>query len=232
MASPAQDKAGWPASKTMTPLDLRFRTMPYLFFRKTLTPEPGAGGLARSFTLEFWRPGGLRLRPMGFPAMPFLVWGLCHRLRVFRSRDYAIVIIRQGGAVVHRTCLLPAHFRFPFMNPGDLQAAGIWTRPDRRGTGLGLAALQAVFQRLENPQRILWYMVREDNLPSVRLAKKAGFRLWGQGLKHTVLGIGLLGFFHITQGPNLLATRQPGPVRQVLSSTCSARRQGSQSPQD
>jgi len=125
--------------------------MPYLFFRKTMTPEPGAGSLAPELTLEFWRPGGLRLRPVGFPAMPFLVWGLCHRLRVFRSRDYAIVIIRRGGAVVHRTCLLPAHFRFPFMKPGDLQAAGIWTRPDQRGTGLGLVALQAVFQRLKTP---------------------------------------------------------------------------------
>ncbi|MDR3670101.1 MAG: GNAT family N-acetyltransferase [Holophaga sp.] len=179
--------------------------MPFLFFKKIMSGDPGPASLPAGFTLEVWRPGRLRLRlrPRGFPALPFLVWGCWHFLRVFRSRDYAIVLIYQGEALVHRTCLLPAHFRFPFMRPGELQAAGIWTRPDRRGLGLGLVALGELSRRIRGT---LWYMVREDNLPSIRLAEKAGFLRWGRGLKRVSLG-GPLGCYEITEG--LQARRVP-----------------------
>jgi RimJ/RimL family protein N-acetyltransferase len=169
-----------------------------------LSSDPAPAPLPPGFTLELWRPGRLRLRPRGLPALPFLVWGWWHALRVFRSRDYAIVLIFEGEALVHRTCLLPAHFRFPFMGPGDLQTAGIWTHPDRRGAGLGLVALREILRRCEDPSRTLWYMVREDNLPSIRLAEKAGFHRWGRGGKRAWLGLGALGRYRITEGPGQL----------------------------
>jgi RimJ/RimL family protein N-acetyltransferase len=134
-------------------------------------------------------------------------------LRLFRSRDYAIVLIHEGDTLVHRTCLLPAHFRFPFMKPGELQTAGIWTRPDKRGLGLGLMAMRAVFQRLEDPGRTLWYMVREDNHASIRLAEKAGFRLWGRGGKRVSPGLGLLGKYHIIEGSGTRAPDLEWPAR-------------------
>ena len=164
-----------------------------------------AAPLPAGLTLAFWRPGWFRLRPGGFPAMPFLIWGWCHALRVFHSRDYAIVLIFEGGTLVHRTCLLPAHFRFPFMRAGELQAAGIWTHPDKRGAGLALLALRAVCQRMEDPGRTLWYMVRENNAASIRLAQKAGFQVWGRGRKVFARGLGLPGVFSITEGPTLRA---------------------------
>jgi RimJ/RimL family protein N-acetyltransferase len=134
-------------------------------------------------------------------------------LRVFATRDYAILLIFQGERVVHRTCLLPAHFRFPFMGPGDLQAAGIWTAPEHRGTGLGQVALEAILQRLEDPARTLWYMVRADNHASIRLAQKAGFQLWGRGLKRARLGLGPLGRFDITTETDPQGLRPPDRIR-------------------
>ena len=196
----------------------------YLFYKRPLLPGPPTQPLAPGLTLAFWRPSGTRLWPRGFAPSPFLLWGLFHVLRVFATRDYAMVLIFHGSTLVHRTCLLPAHYRFPFMRPGDLQAAGIWTHPDKRGTGLGLVALQEAAWRLQNPERVLWYMVREDNQPSIRLAEKGGFHLWGQGAKVALLGIGLLGAFTITEGPNLHRTRQPGRIRQQLFRTSAGRR--------
>jgi RimJ/RimL family protein N-acetyltransferase len=168
----------------------------YLFFKKTLTPGPKLSPLPQGLTLAFWHPGRFRLRPRGFPARPFLVWGWCHLLGAFASRDYAIVLIYEGETLVHRTCLLPAHFRFPFMAPGDLQAAGIWTHPKQRGRGLGLAALRAVFHQFQGSGRTLWYMVREDNPASIRLAEKAGFQPWGRGRKLSWLGV-----FRLSEAP-------------------------------
>jgi len=191
--------------------------MRYLFFNRALCPDPVPAALPPGLTLACWRPGPLRLRPPGFPARPFLVWGLWHALGVFRSRDYAIVQIFDGDAPVHRTCLLPAHFRFPFMAPGDLQAAGIWTRPDLRGRGLGLAALREVLRRCQDPGRTLWYLAREQNQPSIRLAAKAGFRLWGRGLEPAWPGLGPLGAYRVTEvhaprtGPWPLPGSRPGP---------------------
>jgi RimJ/RimL family protein N-acetyltransferase len=204
--------------------------MRFLFFRKHLCPPASAPALPPGLTLEFWRPGRGRLRPPGVPATPFLVWGLFHLLRVFTSRDYAMVLIFERGTLVHRTCLLPAHYRFPFMAAGDLQAAGIWTHPDKRGTGLGLAALQEVARRHQVGGRVLWYMVREDNLASIRLAEKGGFHFWGNGLKTAMLGIGLLGSFQITGGPNLHLVAQPGRIRQQLCRPAAGRRSQRPSP--
>jgi RimJ/RimL family protein N-acetyltransferase len=187
--------------------------MRYLLFNRALSPDPAPGALPAGLTLACWRPGPLRMRPAGLPAMPFLVWGWWHALGVFRSRDYAIVQIFDGDALVHRTCLLPAHFRFPFMARGDIQAAGIWTRPDLRGRGLGLAALREVLQRCQGPGRTLWYLAREQNPASIRLAEKAGFRLWGLGLKPAWPGLGPLGAYRVTEvtGPWTRPGFGPGP---------------------
>ena len=198
--------------------------MRFLFFRKSLSPPAPAEAPPPGLTVEFWRPGPWRLRPPGAPATPFLAWGLFHLLRVFASREYAQVLIYEQGRLVHRTCLLPAHYRFPFMAPGDLQTAGIGTHPDRRGAGRGLIALHEVFRRHQHPQRVLWYMVREDNLASIRLAEKGGFHLCGHGLKTALLGVGLLGCFQITGGPNLQQLPAPGRIRQQLSRPAAGRR--------
>ena len=182
----------------------------YLYFLKWLShvPIPGAGPLPLppGLSLQLWRPGWLHLVPRGVPAYPFALWGLFHLLRVFASRDYAILIVRAGGLPVHRTCLVPAHFRFPFMGPGDLQAAGIWTRPDHRGQGLARLALQELSARLGPSGRILWYMVREDNPGSIRLAEASGFRFAGRGRKQA--GLGPLGAFRITEAPQALVPGQ------------------------
>lgn len=139
-------------------------------------------------SLEVWRPGPARpgpggMWPDGFPPRPFLYWALFHHLRLFATRDYRILVLRAGGLPVHRTCLLPAHFRFPFMRPGDIQAAALWTRPDHRGRGLGRFALHAASLLWDRPDRRMWYMVREGNAASIRLAEQSGFRFAGRGGK-------------------------------------------------
>ncbi len=177
----------------------------FLFYKTRSLDGPATGTLPTGLTLEFWRPQWLRPLPRGFGPLPFLGHSLLHFLGIFRSRDFAIVIIREGDAEVHHTCLFPAYFRFPFMDSGDLQAAGIWTRPDHRGQGLGGLALQEAFRR--HPGRTFWYMVRQDNRPSIRLAEKSGFQFAGRGDKFPLpglaaLGLAVLGTYRITEGLN------------------------------
>lgn len=155
--------------------------MNYLFYKTRITAHPPDPGLPAGLDLEIWRPSLGRPRVPGLPAAPFALWSLFHFLRVFATRDYFLVLVRDRGRLVHRTGVFPAHWRFPFMAPRDLQAAGLWTDPAWRGRGLGLAALGAVQRRAECQGRTLWYMVREDNGASIRLAEKAGLLRWGRG---------------------------------------------------
>lgn len=167
--------------------------MDYLFFLREGAgdgPGPGAG-----LGVEVWRPTLFRPLRAGLPLVPFAAWSAFHFGRVFSTRDYRIVLLAGPEGPVHRTCLLPAHFRFPFMAPGDLQAAALWTREDLRGRGIALAGLRAALATTGGGR--VWYMVREDNLPSIRLAEKAGFRFHARGGRRKGAVAGLLDRFEL-----------------------------------
>ena len=173
--------------------------MNYLFYKVRMTPPAPAPELPGEVTLEVWRPTLGRPVVRELPAVPFAVWSLFHFLRVFATRDYFLVLVRHGGRLVHCTGVFPAHYRFPFMAPRDLQAAGLWTDPAWRGRGLGLAALAEVFRRPECQGRTLWYMVREDNPASIGLAEKAGLQRWGRGGREPRGGLGLLARYRVAR---------------------------------
>lgn len=159
---------------------------------------PGvAGGWPAGLRLEFWRPTWRRPFRRDLASPRFWAWSLFHLLGVFATRDYVLALVFQGDRLVHRTCVFPRHFRFPFMAPEDLQAAGIWTDPALRGQGLALRVLAEVLRRTRG--RRVWYLVREANQPSIALARKAGMRLVGRGGRHRRLGLWALGYFQIDQ---------------------------------
>ncbi|BDU75134.1 GNAT family N-acetyltransferase [Mesoterricola sediminis] len=167
--------------------------MDYLFY---LREGPGAApGPETGLEVEVWRPTLLRPLRAGLPLLPFAAWSAFHFARVFATRDYRVLLLAGPEGPVHRTCLLPAHFRFPFMVPGDLQAAALWTRGDLRGRGIALAGLRAALATVGEHR--VWYMVREDNLPSIRLAEKAGFAFHARGGRRRGALAGLLDRFEL-----------------------------------
>lgn len=145
---------------------------------------------------EVWRPRLLDARPKGFPAYPFLVWWIFHYLRVFRAPDYQIFTFRENGNVVHRTCVFPPFFRFPFMAPGDLQVGDVWTHEAHRGRGLSATMLRHVIR--SHPGRRIWFLCEAGNTTSRRLAVSAKMKLCGVGHREARLGIHLLAKFVIT----------------------------------
>lgn len=173
--------------------------MRYLFFNRPLCGTAGSPEAPAGLTLECWHPTLTCPVPPGLASLPFLLWTGFHYLGLFATRDYGVVLLRLDGRLVHRTCVLPAYFRVPFMGRRDLQAAGIWTAEDQRGRGLGLLALQEVLRHWEHPDRVLWYMAHEENQASLRLAEKAGFRHCGRGARMKRFGLGLLASYRITE---------------------------------
>ncbi len=149
--------------------------------------------------LEVFRPSLLRMKPYGIPVWPFLVYYLLHVLRFFRSRDYAVYLVRQNGQYVHYTTVLPKFFRHPDAALDDLIIGPSWTHPEHRRHGLAHACLVRILKDYEG--RHHWYFVRKANLASQLVAAKAGMHLTGEAYRTKWVGIRLLGSF-VPMRPN------------------------------
>ena len=152
---------------------------------------------ATSVEFQFWTPSLKRIKPPASPAWPFVVWTALHALHVFSSRDYRILLALENGELLHRSCIFPRFYRFPFMNERDLQVGDVWTAPVKRGKGLAGIALAEVLARF--PDRRIWYITEESNAASVAVARKAGMHVHGMGERTRPAGIGAIGQFRLCE---------------------------------
>lgn len=161
-----------------------------------LAPAP-AFALPPGCAGRFWAPSLREPLPPGLPALPFAGWAAMHHLRVFHSRLFAVYLVTRNGRLVHRSCVLPAWYRLPFMQPGDLQIAATHTAPEARGQGLARAAVSAIVARYRAPGRTIWYFADQDNVASLRVVEQCGFTYAGAGTRTRRLGLALLGQYVI-----------------------------------
>ena len=167
--------------------------------------EPAPAGSCQPGTLEVWSPSLRRIVPRGLPLYPFAIWWFFHYLRVFKNRQYKLVLIRHEGRVVHRSTIVPCYFRFPFMRPDDVQI-GVWTEPEYRGLGLTGFALEKAIELTRGASRRIWYIVKEANQSSVRVAEKQGLLFAGRGARVSRFGLRILGKF-VLETPSLSSDR-------------------------
>lgn len=140
----------------------------------------------------WWRPGLTSLIPPTLGVI-FMGWWLFHAFRIFKGRDYSVLFIKHNGRIVHRSCVIPPYFRWPFMGTNDLQISSTWTDTAYRGKNLATIALQKIVTDMKKEGRRFWYMSREENPASVSVAKKAGFLLFGYATRTKKNGMHLLG---------------------------------------
>ena len=168
-----------------------------LFFRSTGESNPDASGAAIDtlgpLVAEEWRPSFNSVRPAGLSLLPYAVWWFFDASGVFSNDRYGIFLFRSRGRIVHRSCVFPAYFRFPFMGRGDIQVGDIWTDASERGKGLASAMLRRILATYAGER--VWFLCEATNTASANLAKAAGMVLYGTGRREPRLGIGLLGRF-------------------------------------
>lgn len=160
-------------------------------------PKPAADD-GRDWVL--WAPSLQRLVPPGLPLVPYAAWWLFHYAGVFGNPDYRILLLYDKGVPLHRTVMTPPFFRFPFLGRGDLQVGDTWTAPEFRGRGIAAAALRQVVRRLGRPGRSFWYVVEEDNAPSIAAVRKAGFERSGSAVRTSRWGLRILGAYERVEG--------------------------------
>jgi len=175
--------------------------MPDLFYAKhsDINSPPSVSPLDSRFLFDIWRPTPTRIVPSGIPIVPFAAWWLCHYLRLFSNRDYAVMLVRDDGKIVHRSGVFPKYFRFPFMAVDDLQIGDTWTLPEYRGQGLATFALRTITETFHKPGRTFWYVTEQENSTSISVVEKVGFEMVGVGNRTKRFGIRALGAYVIQQ---------------------------------
>src|SRR5580698_5085076 len=165
--------------------------MLYLVFQST-SEIPSGRQLPPGYDVEVWHPGLSRIVP---PTLgpKFAFWWILHCLRLFRNRNYSVLLIRSKGRVVHRTCLIPGYFRWPFMADRDLQVSSTWTHPEHRCRGLATYTLQLAASEWVKDGRKLWYVTHDDNVPSLAVCRNIGFHLLDQATRTERFGLRIFG---------------------------------------
>lgn len=153
---------------------------------------PAGAGLNARYWVRVWQPSITRVIPPGLD-LKYSLWWAFHHARVFRNRDYAVLLIGEGDIVVHRSCIVPAYYRWPFMKDNDCQISNTWTHPDYRGRGLATIGLMRAVAACQRPGRSFWYVSREANLSSVSVCTRAGFTLVGHARRTRRMGSSVLG---------------------------------------
>ena len=160
---------------------------------------PEEVSIDKRFNAVLWRPTALEIVPNGVALLPFGVWWAMHNLHIFSNKDYGLYLIYDGHNLIHLSVITPRYFRFPFMGKEDLQIGDTWTMPDYREKGLASFAIQKIVELYKKPGRRIWYVVEEDNIPSIRAVEKAGFVKYGVGTRRKRIGMALFGFFEMQQ---------------------------------
>jgi ubiquinone/menaquinone biosynthesis C-methylase UbiE len=97
--------------------------------------------------------------------------------KLLANRKSCIVKICHAGRVVHRSCVRPRYFRWPFMGEDDLRISSTWTHAEFRGKGLATIALAYIVRTMAAPRRRFWYVSKDSNVESVRVCRRVGFDL-------------------------------------------------------
>lgn len=170
--------------------------MAMLFYVVEPVSQPkDVNNLPSDYICSLWRPSWKRILPMGMSRLTYRAWWLFHHCHIFSNREYGILVIYCGQELVHYSGIFPSYSRFPFMEKNDLQIGDTWTHPSHRGRGLATFAIKITAALCGNSRRRIWYLVEEENHPSVRAVEKAGFTCIGRGRRTKRFGLKILGSY-------------------------------------
>ena len=177
--------------------------MEYLFYRFDFN----AGNQLKNISIDnkyskvLWKPSFLKIFPAGFNWIPFAVWWAMHNFHIFSNEDYGLYLVFDGDSLIHRSVITPRYFRFPFMGKEDLQIGDTWTMSEHRGKGLAGYAVQNIVKSLKKSGRKFWYVVDENNGPSIRAIEKTGFEKYAMGVRTKRMNMRAIGTYKITSLP-------------------------------
>lgn len=173
----------------------------YIVFRKPGGGQGQGAALApiSGLRVELWRPS-LGIVPPE-QSVRFATWWAFHQAGMFRSRTYGVLLVFDGERVVHRSCVMPAWFRWPFMAKNDVHISDTSTAPDYRGRGIAVAAARRIID-VADPSRNVWYATQTNNAASLSVGRRSGMEQVGRAIRTKRMGLRLLGRLEMASHSN------------------------------
>lgn len=134
-----------------------------------------------------WTPSITSIIPKGKPKSYF-IYSLFLFFRIFKNKKYYSFHSLDGHEISSSFLVLPAHYRWPFMQLNSIQFTYVVTKKEYRGRGLAWVGIYQAYLQLKNQGiEYFWYITDSENIASQKLAKKMGFNLVGSASRKDML---------------------------------------------
>ena len=106
-------------------------------------------------------------------------------------RGYSILYLEQNGEILSYIIFVRANNKI-IRNCGknDYYTIFLWTYPEHKGKGLATLMSKTMLQDLQLEYNYFYKTISKDNIPSIRVAEKCGFRMESDCVKtrwlHTI----------------------------------------------
>jgi ribosomal protein S18 acetylase RimI-like enzyme len=126
-----------------------------------------------------WRPSIRSLKPRD-KAWRYVAYSFFHWLKIFGNSDYCSLSVEENGEPRASMLVVPAYFRWPFMEQNDVQLAYVMTHASSRRQGWASYLVSQSIRHLARKDRSIWYVTDTNNVASQKLAENSGFELVGK----------------------------------------------------
>jgi RimJ/RimL family protein N-acetyltransferase len=135
-----------------------------------------------------WSLSMTSLVPTGKPKKYF-IYSIFSFLRIFKNKEYcSYYTLDSKRNVASSLLVIPAYYRWPFMQSSSVQFTYVITAKDYRGKGLAWQGIYQAYRDLKEKGIVnYWYVTDSENTASQRLAEKMGFKLAGYAKKKIML---------------------------------------------
>jgi|SRR5690554_3600958 len=126
--------------------------------------------------IEQWHPSFTKPIPP-LSSITYIVFYFFHIISIFKNKRYGAFILKdkRSNKILSQIVCIPACFRWSFMEKEDIQIKDVLTLPSYRGNGFANILLQHIINNYAKENYKIWYMTSENNIASIKLAKKNGF---------------------------------------------------------
>jgi len=158
-----------------------------------LKSEPKAAEEPCSIFLTEWKPTLFSWYPKGY-GFKYTLYSLFKLTGIFKNKNYSAYLAYKDTQLIGSLLLVPAYYRWPFMDDDAIQITYVKIYKEFRGKGYGKQMIQKAILQLpaQVKEKGVWYVTDDTNKASKAVADSVGFELVSYGVPSHVLGLPLL----------------------------------------
>lgn len=148
---------------------------------------------------NLWRPQGLNFIPLGVSGVGRMLALYYHLVNFYGGTYMAITVTDETGELVHRSVVIRSDYRRSWLKGNSFEFTQIYSAPRWRSRGIATQVCIAILSMF--PEAIFFWMCREENIASQKIANKLGFKLSGHckaiSINNIIIGFNINNIGHV-----------------------------------